>query len=139
MVGQTMLLKYYNVYGDSDDTCFYYDKEAKVKLEYCPQCGKITNRKEAILQACQFYRRKHKRLLYVTWDGVSIASQRFVEIYNQYKMNGLSFFALPKSPGSCLVRCENIIRHDCDNANIILEKVCPLCGRRDGAYMPQPY
>lgn len=32
------------------------------------------------------------------WDGETIVSERFVEIYNKYNLKGLDFIPLPKSP-----------------------------------------
>jgi hypothetical protein len=131
---------YYHVYGDGTDDCFYYNKEKHILLEYCPECGIVANREQAIALGVALYRRQRRRLWDVTWDGVDIVTGRFVEIYEKYRMNGLTFTQLPKAPNCFLVRCKNIVRHDqTANEDLVLNAVCPTCGRRGGAYRPWPY
>jgi hypothetical protein len=123
-------MDYYLVHSRDNDTCFYYDKEGQIQLEYCLTCGLLTNREEAIEQGIAIYRKKGKYLISDTWDGETIVSDRFIEIYNKYNLKGLDFIALPKSPHYYLLRCNNIVRYDHEyNTNVYLKHKCPTCNQ----------
>ena len=123
-------MNYYRVHSRDNDTCFYYDKDEQVQLEYCPTCGVLTNREKAREQSIAIYRKKGKYLMSDTWDGETIVSERFVEIYNKYNLKGLDFIPLPKSPHYFLLRCNNIVRYDYDyNTNLYMKDKCPTCNQ----------
>ena len=134
-------LKYYHVYGDSDDRHeFYYGKEDKLHFESCRVCKKAIDREAAIQAAIAVYKSRFNRLFYETWDGVSIVSDRFVEIYQQYRMNGLTFELIPRLKNYYVMRCNNVVRFDtAANPEFVITNICPECGRPDGAYRPYPY
>ncbi len=134
-------MKYYHVYGDSDDRHeFYYGKEKDFDIEYCKSCKKVINRDLVIQKLLPYYKSKFSRLFYHTWDGVPIVSNRFVDIYQKYNMQGLTFTLIPKLKVYYLLKCENVVRFDTTaSADFEMTKVCFKCGRPDGAYRPHPY
>lgn len=123
-------MNYYFVHSRDNDTCFYYGKDQHIQLEYCPTCRLIINREKATEQSIAIYRKKGKYLISDTWDGETIVSERFVEIYNKYSLKGLEFIPLPKSPHYFLLRCNNIVRYDYEyNTNLYLKDKCPTCNQ----------
>lgn len=56
-------MNYYRVHSRDNDTCFYYDKDEQVQLEYCPTCELLTNREKAREQSIAIYRKKGKYLM----------------------------------------------------------------------------
>lgn len=137
----TYPIKYYHVYGDSDDNHeFYYGKEKDLGFDTCKLCKKVIDRELVIQKAIQLYKSKFSRLFYYTWDGVPIVSDRFVEIYQKYSMKGLKFVLIPKLKFYYLLKCENVVRFDTTaNPDFEMTKVCAKCKRPDGAYRPYPY
>jgi hypothetical protein len=134
-------IKYYSVYGDSDDRNeFYYGKENYFHFESCTSCKKVIDRKDVIQIAIPFYKSRFSRLFYYTWDGVPIVSKRFVDIYQKYNLNGLTFYLIPRLKDYYVMQCDNVVRFDTKaNPNFEMTKVCGMCGRPDGAYRPYPY
>lgn len=51
-------MNYYRVHSRDNDTCFYYDKDEQVQLEYCPTCGLLTNREKQENKVSQFIVKK---------------------------------------------------------------------------------
>lgn len=135
------LLKYYHVYGDSDDSHeFYYGKEDQLQFECCTSCKKIIDRDSAIKTALVYYKSRFNRLFYYTWDGVPIVSDRFTAIYTKYNMRGLTFHLIPKLKNYYVLQCDNIVRFDvAASKGFEMTKVCSKCGRPDGAFRPYHY
>lgn len=134
-------LKYYHVYGDSADNHeFYFGREKEFSFDYCSSCKKVVDREAVIEKALPFYKSKFSRLFYYTRDGVPIVSGRFVEIYQKYGMNGLTFILIPKLKHYYLLKCSNIIRFDIvASPGFEMTNVCEKCRKPDGAYRPYPY
>ena len=91
-------MKYYNIYGDDADY-LYLERESKPDIKLCPHCKMVLNRDEAIFQAAETVKWRKKKFFVTTYDGVSIASRHFYEIYHKYEMNGIEFIPFKKSKG----------------------------------------
>jgi hypothetical protein len=100
-------------------------------LRYCPECGLIINREEAVNESIDtFYLKKKNYTFSDCYDGPQIVSEKFVQIYSNNNLKGLSFTTLPKSPGFYLLRCNNIIHYDFSyNRKIYLKDKCSSCGQ----------
>lgn len=134
-------MKYYHVYGESDDKHeFYYRKEKDLHFEYCSSCKKVLDRHAVVQKALDSYKSRFSGFFYHTWDGVPIVSQRFVNIYQKYGLKGLTFYLIPKLKEYYVLQCRIVLRFDTTaNPAFELTKVCSTCGRPDGAYRPYPY
>ena len=63
----------------------------KPDIKLCPHCKMVLNRDEAIFQAAETVKWRKKKFFVTTYDGVSIASRHFYEIYHKHEMNGIEF------------------------------------------------
>lgn len=120
-------MKYYSISGTDNNSEFYYMNDAI--LEHCPNCGLITNRAQAIQKRIATFKIKKKNYnLSTCSDGPAIASEKFVEIVNKHNLKGLSFIALPASPGFYLIRYEKVVGYDyAYNPHIYLKEKCKVC------------
>lgn len=119
-------MKYYRVSGIDNNSYFYMDN--KELLKYCPKCKLVTNRYEAtMLNADKFVLKKAYNYS-SCWDGETIVSQKFIDIYNKYNMNGLSFIKLPKSENFYLLQCNLEVKYDYNNnPNLVRRQLCSEC------------
>ena len=112
----------------------------------------VLNRDEAILQAAKIVKIRKKKFFFSTLDGVSIASQRFYDIYHTYNMQGIEFIPFEKSYGYYVCKFLYTMHFDIvrsksvrieyqgkvsygilDNGN------CSVCKRSFGHHHPWPY
>ncbi len=144
-------MKYCCIYGDSADH-LYLGKEAKLKIELCPQCKMVLNRWQATLQSVEIIKWRKKKFFVTTYDGVNIASRRFYELYQKYKMNGIEFIPFKKADAYYVCRFINTVGFDLERAKqvraeyegnvtygVIDNGVCPACKRSKGHHHPWPY
>jgi hypothetical protein len=122
-------MKYYSFTGTDNGSEFYYMNDNILK--HCPECGLIINREEAIELSIETFKiKKKKYILSHCYDGPTIVSERFVDICNENKLNGMTFIKLPKSHGFYLFNSINILHYDYDyNANIYLKNKCTCCNQ----------
>ncbi|EMB22996.1 hypothetical protein KP612_01085 [Treponema denticola] len=147
-----MIINYCSIYGDSDERNLYFDMGDKIKIDYCEVCKMVLNRDEAILQAAKIVKIRKKKFFFGTLDGVSIASQRFYDIYHTYNMQGIEFIPFEKSHGYYVCKFLYTMHFDIvrsksvrieyqgkvsygilDNGN------CSVCKRSFGHHHPWPY
>jgi hypothetical protein len=122
-----IIMKYYRIHGADNNSSLYINN--KELLEYCPKCGLIINRYEAILSSIdKFVLKKKKYNFSFCLEGEVIVSQRFVDIYMKYQLKGLSFLELPKSKGFYLLQCNTEMRYDYENnPNLVRRLLCSKC------------
>ena len=145
-------MNYCYIYGDSDEKNLYLEVSDKIKVDYCPTCKMVLNREEAIMQAVKIVKIRKKKFFFTSLDGVSIASRRFFEIYNQYNMKGIEFIPLERSEGYYVCKFVNIMKFDVEQSKSIRIEYqgkvsygvldngkCAICQRSFGHHYPFPY
>ena len=100
-------MKYYYIDGDDADY-LYLGRESKPDIKLCPHCKMVLNRDEAIFKAAETVKWRKKKFFVTTYDGVSIVSRHFYEIYHKHEMNGIEFIPFKKSEGYYICRFTNI-------------------------------
>lgn len=146
------MIKYCVIYGDSDERELYWGREPKIGVQYCPLCKMVTNREEAIIEATKVIHWRKKKFFFSTLDGVSIASQRFYDIYHKYNMKGIDFIPFEKSKGYYVCNFIHTMHFDLDSASrvcveyegkisygVIDNGTCSACKRSLGHHHPFPY
>ncbi|GHT69836.1 hypothetical protein AGMMS50239_37290 [Bacteroidia bacterium] len=123
------MIKYYEMIGSDNNSEFYYMNDNV--LEYCPCCGLIKNREEAINNSIKDFRLKNRKNNFsVCTDGPAIVSEKFVKIVKNYNLNGFSFTILPNSEGFYLLRSTDSLGYDYEyNTKLYLRNKCNCCGQ----------
>jgi hypothetical protein len=119
-------MKYFSVSGN-DNNSFFFENQSI--LEKCSKCGLIINWDKLIEYSANTFEIKNKSYnLSTCWDGPTLVSDRFIDIYKRNKLKGLFFLSLPKSPGFSLIKYIEILSYDYSyNSNIYLKDKCNLC------------
>lgn len=144
-------MKYYYIDGDDADY-LYLGRESSLDIKLCPHCKMVLNRDEAIFQATETVKWRKKKFFVTTYDGVSIASRHFYEIYHRYEMNGIEFIPFKKSKDYYICRFVNTASFDLEKAKevrveyegkvtygVIDNGTCDSCKRSKGHHHPWPY
>lgn len=145
------MMKYCYIYGDSAEH-LYLGRESILNIKLCPHCNMVLNREEVILQAADTVKWRKKKFFVTTYDGVSIASQRFYELYQEYQMRGIEFIPFKKALDYYICRFINTVAFDLERAKqvrveyegkitygVVDNGICPTCKRSKGHHHPWPY
>lgn len=96
-------------------------------LILCESCGLITNRDAAPLQGLKLSNRRLD--CSVTYDGVYIVSQRFIDVFSSKSLQGLDFEPLPDDSPFFTLRPQRVVQMDAKRSRTRFGPHCPDCGQ----------
>jgi hypothetical protein len=99
----------------------------------------ILNKRSLIEAHLPFYRIKRKKYhLSGSYDGFNVVSQKFKDLYDTYKWNGLVFYPIPKNKDFHLIECTEIVVINKTKRPIEFECKCSKCNQYIGIYGSLP-
>lgn len=91
----------------------------------CPKCGELLAKWTEPLDGLKLAKRKYD--LSTTYDGVTVASRKFIELYELHGLAGLAFRQLPNDPTFFAVVAEKAVAFDAARRQTRFEDLCPIC------------
>jgi len=137
---QIINMKYFffQIYHN-DSYLLEVDKVDRYKYVTCDICNMILNKRSLIEAHLPFYRIKRKKYhLSGSYDGFNVVSQKFKDLYDTYKWNGLVFYPIPKNKDFHLIECTEIVVINKTKRPIEFECKCSKCNQYIGIYGSLP-
>ena len=107
---------------------FFY---GRTDIKRCPVCKELLAKWDedltVELSVVPVHRRKRKYDISSSYDGVTMVSRRFKELYEHSGMTGLQFTDL--GDDAFAIRSTNIVRFDTLRSAVRFVKKCDVCGR----------
>ena len=101
----------------------------------CAACGELSDKWNEPLYGLKIKRRKYD--LSSTYDGVTIASERFLSLYQESGFTGLRFRRLPDDPAFHDIYPIREVQVDQGRSLLRLKRWCPVCSRYGCALGPR--
>ncbi len=102
----------------------------------CPVCGELLDKWHEPLTGLRL--RKRKLDISCTYDGVTVASERFKQAYEEAQLSGLEFRQLPDDPEFFAIQAVRSVPFDAERRKTRFENKCLECGRFESVVGAHP-
>ncbi len=92
----------------------------------CASCGELTDKWSESLDGLRIINRRFD--ISVTYDGVTVVSHRFHEVYKNDQLKGLTFQLLPDDEEFFAIQATHVVEFDVERRETSFERQCKKCG-----------
>ena len=92
----------------------------------CTNCGELLAKWDEPLTGLRIKKRRYD--ISCTYDGVTVVSHRFKDVYETNNLTGLKFIPLPDDPDFFQIQATDIVPFDANRRGTRFEKQCSVCG-----------
>jgi len=125
-------------FSESDNGLYFFYGRADVKR--CPACEELLAKWDedltVALNVIPIHRRKRRYDISSSYDGVSVVSRRFKELYDRTALTGLRFSDL--GDDAFAICATEVVQFDTQRRGTRLEKKCDVCGRYESVVGATP-
>lgn len=108
----------------------------KTGVRRCTTCGELLSKWDEPLPGLKIKKRKYD--ISCTYDGITVASNRFKEVYDANHLQDLRFIPLPDDPSFYQIQARAIVRFDAEQRGTRFEKICAVCGQYESVVGATP-
>lgn len=117
----------YRIVAHDNDSFAYCDRD---DVKRCHTCGNMLDKWSEKLDTFQIKKRRNIAVT-TTYDGVLVATSRFIEFCRDYAFDGLIAKQLPSDPDFYAISSDVVVKYDTERRGTRFLGYCSTCGMYD--------